>query len=123
MMVSLKTIELEPANSKPTGKRPSRAALDPNELDSPTTKRSTDNVGMNSARVRSLFDQDPLGTKLMQDRYDAFMRIVRQWRNLKQLKRGGCGHEPNGILGTKPGELALLCQAGISHQQPNCRCP
>ena len=49
--------------------------------------------------------------KLMQDRYDEFMRIVRQWRNLKQLKRGGRGHEDSGIDGTKPGELALLCPA------------
>jgi hypothetical protein len=39
------------------------------------------------------------------------MRIVHQWRNLKQLKRGSRGHEDGGIQGTKAGELALLCPA------------
>ena len=39
------------------------------------------------------------------------MRIVHQWRNLKQLKRGGRGHEDGGIQGTKAGELTLLCPA------------
>jgi len=39
------------------------------------------------------------------------MRIIRQWRNLKGLKRGGRGHDEGGIDGTKPGELALLCPA------------
>ena len=39
------------------------------------------------------------------------MRIVHQWRNLKQLKCGGRAYEDGGILGTNPGELALLCPA------------
>jgi len=76
-----------------------------------TLSRYTDNVGVNPARVSLLFDEDCLFTDLTQDRYDEFMRIVRQWRNLKLLKRGGRGHEDGGILGTKPGELALLCPA------------
>lgn len=46
-----------------------------------------------------------------QDRYDEFMRMTRQWRNLKMLKRAGRGHEPDGIRGTKPGECALPCLA------------
>ena len=78
-----------------------------------TLSRYTDNIGVNSPRVSFLvwvifcfFDE-----KLTQDRYDKFMRIVRQWRSLKQLKRGGRGHEDTGIDGTKPGELALLCPA------------
>ena len=39
------------------------------------------------------------------------MQIIHQWRNLKQLKRGGCAHEDGGIHGTKAGELTLLCPA------------
>ena len=39
------------------------------------------------------------------------MRIVHQWWNLKQLKRGSRGHEDGGIQGTKAGELTLLCPA------------
>ena len=39
------------------------------------------------------------------------MRIVHQWRNLKQLKRGGRGHASDGIDATKPGELAVQCPA------------
>jgi hypothetical protein len=34
---------------------------------------------------------------------------VREWRNLKMLKRGGRAHALSGVSGTKPGELALVC--------------
>lgn len=27
------------------------------------------------------------------------------------LKRAGRGHDPSGVLGTKPGELAVVCRA------------
>jgi len=39
------------------------------------------------------------------------MRMVRQWRHLKLLKRAGCGHDPAGVVNTKLGECALLCPA------------
>ncbi|SJL16269.1 uncharacterized protein ARMOST_19789 [Armillaria ostoyae] len=39
----------------------------------------------------------------------ALMRMMLQWRFLKLLKRGGRGHVTDGIAGTKPGELAVLC--------------
>lgn len=39
------------------------------------------------------------------------MRMLRQWRFLKLLKRGGRAHDPTGITGTKNGELALVCPA------------
>jgi len=39
------------------------------------------------------------------------MRIVHQWRNLKQLKCGGRGHTSDGINATTPGELAVWCPA------------
>ncbi|KAF8070016.1 hypothetical protein FPV67DRAFT_1413223 [Lyophyllum atratum] len=59
--------------------------------------RATDNTGLKE-------DAAP-------DRYDEFMHMVHQWRNLKMLKRSGRGHDPAGIAATKPGECALLCPA------------
>lgn len=47
----------------------------------------------------------------MQDRYAAWIRIVKQWRHLKMLKRGGRGHHPSGVLGTQERELAVRCPA------------
>lgn len=54
---------------------------------------------------------DNTGTKHIQDRYQAFMRIVAQWRHLKELERGGRAHDPSGVNGTQPGELAVTCPA------------
>ncbi len=54
---------------------------------------------------------DNTGTKVLQDRYKSFMRVVAQWRFLKRLKRAGRGHDPSGVQGTKPGELAVPCPA------------
>jgi hypothetical protein len=48
---------------------------------------------------------------LQQDRYSAFLRIMREWRNLKTLKRSGQGHNPDGCESTRDGECALLCPA------------
>ncbi|KIK77166.1 hypothetical protein PAXRUDRAFT_393130 [Paxillus rubicundulus Ve08.2h10] len=45
------------------------------------------------------------------DRYKHFMRIVREWRHLKMLKRAGRGHDPAGVDNTKEGECAVLCPA------------
>jgi hypothetical protein len=36
---------------------------------------------------------------------------MRIFRHVRQAKRGGRGHEPSGIAGTKPGELCLPCIA------------
>lgn len=46
-----------------------------------------------------------------QDRYEAFLRMVREWRHLKMLKRTGRGHGPDGVEGTGEGECAVLCPA------------
>ncbi len=54
---------------------------------------------------------DNTGTKVIQDRYKSFMRVVAQWRYLKRLKRAGRAHDPTGIAGTKQGELAVQCPA------------
>jgi hypothetical protein len=55
-----------------------------------------------------------------QDRYEAFMRMVREWRHLKMLKRAGRGHDPSGVENTKRGECAVLCPAC---PQPNKNLP
>ncbi|KAF8879143.1 hypothetical protein BD779DRAFT_1612947 [Infundibulicybe gibba] len=60
-----------------------------------TIHRRTDNIGVNPPP----------------DRYRTFLRMVREWRHLKMLKRAGRGHDPSGVSGTKEGELALLCPA------------
>ncbi|KAJ6464570.1 hypothetical protein C8R45DRAFT_840433 [Mycena sanguinolenta] len=60
--------------------------------------RQTDNLGFN--RRRSSLE-----------RYQGFLRITRQWRHIRMLKRAGRGHDPLGIANTKPGECALLCPA------------
>ncbi|KAG6849505.1 hypothetical protein H0H93_007961 [Arthromyces matolae] len=37
--------------------------------------------------------------------------MVREWRHIKLLKRGGRGHDTSGVAGTKAGECAVLCPA------------
>jgi hypothetical protein len=39
------------------------------------------------------------------------MRIVREWRHLKMLKRSGRGHDPDGVAATKAGECVVVCPA------------
>ena len=39
------------------------------------------------------------------------MRIVREWRHVRLLKRMGRGHSASGVKGTKEGECAVLCPA------------
>ncbi|KAF8135294.1 hypothetical protein K438DRAFT_1997396 [Mycena galopus ATCC 62051] len=47
------------------------------------------------------------------DRRKPFMHIVRQWREVKRMKRFKRGHTESGVRGTGQGELALMC----------CACP
>ncbi|KAJ7053090.1 hypothetical protein C8F01DRAFT_1331342 [Mycena amicta] len=54
---------------------------------------------------------DPTRVGTTPDRYKAFGRMARQFNFLKRLKRSGRGHEPGGVLGTGPGELAVRCWA------------
>jgi hypothetical protein len=35
--------------------------------------------------------------------------MARQYRHLLMLKRAGRGHDPSGVWGTAPGELAVQC--------------
>ncbi|KAG1894987.1 uncharacterized protein F5891DRAFT_1194652 [Suillus fuscotomentosus] len=57
---------------------------------------------------------------IVPDRYRELMRVSRQWRQLKCLKRNGFGHEARK---PKPGELALFCpacpQPGINMTLPD----
>ena len=52
-----------------------------------------------------------LFTNLHQDRYEPLLRMSRQYRHLIALKRAGRAHDITGTLGTKPGELAVVCPA------------
>ncbi|KAG2153817.1 hypothetical protein DEU56DRAFT_868442 [Suillus clintonianus] len=61
-----------------------------------TLVRLTDNTGLSNRKA---------------DRYEAFMRTVREWRHLKMVKRFGRGHDPAGVKATSPGECAILCPA------------
>ncbi|KAF7967636.1 hypothetical protein HWV62_33617 [Athelia sp. TMB] len=54
---------------------------------------------------------DNTGTEEVPDRYEELLRIIREWRNLKLLKRAGRGHDPAGVSATKEGECAVLCPA------------
>ncbi|KAJ7429994.1 hypothetical protein B0H11DRAFT_2264473 [Mycena galericulata] len=45
------------------------------------------------------------------DRRKPFMHIMRQWREVKRMKRFKRGHEAGGVRATKQGELALKCRA------------
>lgn len=38
------------------------------------------------------------------------MLILRQWRNIKELKRFGRGHDPTGIKGTASRALIVPCR-------------
>ncbi|KAG1733186.1 uncharacterized protein EDB91DRAFT_1330100 [Suillus paluster] len=54
---------------------------------------------------------DNTGLLPVKDRYESFLRMIREWRHLKMLKRSGRGHEASGIDGTAEGECAILCPA------------
>ncbi|KAK7024597.1 hypothetical protein VNI00_016158 [Paramarasmius palmivorus] len=57
---------------------------------------------------------DGAGLGGLKDRYEAFVRVVRQWRYLKMLKRGGIGNVPSATrdLSRIPrGSLSLRCLA------------
>ncbi|KAF9470113.1 hypothetical protein BDN70DRAFT_763808, partial [Pholiota conissans] len=48
---------------------------------------------------------------IVQDRYHVFLRIIREWRHVRMLKRAGRGHSASGVKGTSSGECAVLCPA------------
>ncbi|KAG2029310.1 hypothetical protein BDR03DRAFT_881153 [Suillus americanus] len=60
-----------------------------------TLARLTNNTGINPPK----------------DRYNALLRMVKEWRNLTLLKRSGQGHDPGGVAATQHGACAVLCPA------------
>ncbi|KAJ7868760.1 hypothetical protein B0H14DRAFT_2572191 [Mycena olivaceomarginata] len=55
---------------------------------------------------------DNTGSKAFKRRYPLALRVVRQWRNLRALKRGGMGNDPDRRTAeTHQGELAVDCLA------------
>ncbi|KAK7038932.1 hypothetical protein VNI00_010323 [Paramarasmius palmivorus] len=53
---------------------------------------------------------DGSGVSEVKDRYEAFIRVMRQWRFLKLLKRGGIGNDPTReLVDVKEGELLDAC--------------
>ncbi|KAF8141071.1 hypothetical protein K438DRAFT_1518039, partial [Mycena galopus ATCC 62051] len=55
---------------------------------------------------------DNTGTQAFKRRYQSALRVVREWRNLRALKRGGLGNDPNRCAAeTRDGELAVECIA------------
>ncbi|KAF5346367.1 hypothetical protein D9757_014172 [Collybiopsis confluens] len=49
------------------------------------------------------------GTHVPPNRMREMLRIVRQWRHIKLLKRSGIGHRLEGVKDIKPGDLAVRC--------------
>ncbi|TDL13451.1 hypothetical protein BD410DRAFT_735374, partial [Rickenella mellea] len=56
-------------------------------------------------------ETDNTGTLTLKYRYKELTRVIRQYGHLLMAKRSGRGHDPTGILGTKPGEFAVECPA------------
>ncbi|KAI0054919.1 hypothetical protein BV25DRAFT_1787193, partial [Artomyces pyxidatus] len=54
---------------------------------------------------------DNTGLLALPDRLASFMNIIRQYRHIQMMKRGGRGHTLEGIKGARPGECAVLCPA------------
>ncbi|KAI0037647.1 hypothetical protein FA95DRAFT_1506726, partial [Auriscalpium vulgare] len=61
---------------------------------------------------RSLeLETDNSGTSSLPDRLPAWMVMIREWRHITIMKRGGRGHDETGVAGTADGELAVQCPA------------
>ncbi|KAJ6448526.1 hypothetical protein C8R45DRAFT_947906 [Mycena sanguinolenta] len=55
---------------------------------------------------------DNTGSQAFQRQYKLALRVVRQWRNLRALKRGGMGNDPDRLASeTREGELGVECIA------------
>ena len=48
---------------------------------------------------------------LFQTRYKSLMRMIREFRHLKLLKRHGRGNIKDGLISTGRGDLATICPA------------
>ncbi|KAK7443180.1 hypothetical protein VKT23_015778 [Stygiomarasmius scandens] len=50
-------------------------------------------------------------TAKVPDRYEEVLRVLREWRHTRMMKRTGRAYDERGPTGTKLGECALLCPA------------
>lgn len=71
----------------------------------------------NCSRKKAVVSRISLHRRLVVDitrfqcRYHEMLRCVRQWRNLKQIKRGGGGHMETGLDSVPDDAFALECPA------------
>ena len=76
--------------------------------------RETDSTGILHVRVSHSIHWTLVLRRLIstrwQDRYTEFLRMIRQWRHLKMLKRAGLGHESD-TSSIEDGCCAVLCPA------------
>lgn len=74
--------------------------------------QKTDNCGGSKVKVWEL-NESPgqLLTISSKHRYHEISRCVRQWRHLKDIKRGGAGHTNIAVDELKDGALAIECPA------------
>ena len=77
-----------------------------------TIMQKTDNCGRSDVQV-SLFTgcSQYVAYTRQQYRYHEMSRSVRQWRHLKDLKRGAAGHAPVAINDLADGVLTIECPA------------
>ncbi|KAG1887678.1 hypothetical protein F4604DRAFT_1877515 [Suillus subluteus] len=54
---------------------------------------------------------DNTAIQIPKDCYETLLRMMWEWYFIKQMKRAGQGHHPDGIGATKPGACAVLCPA------------
>ncbi len=78
-----------------------------------TLARRSDNTGTEPPKVNNGFPPIHHGLLMCasQDRYVSFLHMIRQWRHLKMLKRGGRGNVPNGATDVPQGSCAVECPA------------
>lgn len=74
--------------------------------------QKTDNRGRMSVKVcRSTGSPFYMAYTTLQYRYHEISRCVRQWRHIKDIKRGAVGHTPTPVDDLADGALAIECPA------------
>ncbi len=48
---------------------------------------------------------------LVQDQYQVFLHVIREWHHVCMLKQHGHGNDPTGVKGTGHGECVVRCLA------------
>jgi hypothetical protein len=77
-------------------------------------ERLTDNTGLDVPKVfpSLAFSRHSFSTNTsFQSRYKGVMRMIRQFRHSKMMKRAGRGNLENGVNLTKRGDLTITCPA------------